>query len=45
LINPPIQNFNMLEFYRAKELIELGEKSTYSKIPQIKRELKKLQVT
>lgn len=44
LINPPIENFNMLEFYRAKELIELGEKATYSKIPQIKRELKNLQI-
>lgn len=44
LINPPIQNFNMLEFYRAQELIELGKKSTYSKIPQIKRELKDLQM-
>ncbi len=44
LINPPIENFNMLEFYRAQELIELGEKSTYSKIPQLKRELKSLQI-
>lgn len=44
IINPPIQNFNMLEFYRSKELIELGEKSTYSLIPQIKKDLKKLQI-
>jgi NTE family protein len=44
IINPSIQNFNMLEFYRSKELIELGEKSTYSKIPQIKKDLKKLQI-
>lgn len=40
LINPPIENFNMLEFYRAKELIQLGEKSTNSKIPLIKKDLK-----
>jgi NTE family protein len=44
LINPQIQNFNMLEFYRAKELIDLGEKSTLSKIPQIKRDLQNLQL-
>lgn len=44
LINPPIQNFNMLEFYRSKELIELGEKSTYSRITQIKKDLRKLQI-
>lgn len=44
IINPPIQDFNMLEFYRSKELIELGEKSTYSKIAQIKKDLRKLQI-
>lgn len=42
LINPPIQNFHMLEFYRSKELIECGEKSTYSKIPNLKKDLKNL---
>lgn len=42
LIDPPIENFNMLEFYRAKELIQLGEQSTYSKITQIKKDLKNL---
>ncbi|MCX8000932.1 MAG: hypothetical protein N3A69_18660, partial [Leptospiraceae bacterium] len=44
IINPPIENFNMLEFYRAKELIELGEKSALSRIPSIKRELKILKI-
>ncbi len=44
IINPPIQDFNMLEFYRSKELIELGEKSTYSKIAQIKKDLRRLQI-
>ncbi|MGB9664442.1 MAG: patatin-like phospholipase family protein [Ignavibacteria bacterium] len=44
LINPPIQDFNMLEFYRSRELIEIGEKSTYSKITQIKKDLRKLQI-
>jgi hypothetical protein len=34
----------MLEFYRAKELIDLGEKSTLSKIPQIKRDLHNIQL-
>lgn len=44
MINPPIQDFNMLEFFRSRELIELGEKSTLSKIPQIKKDLRKLQI-
>ncbi len=44
LINPSVDEFNMLEFYRAKELIEIGEKSAFSKIPQIKKEIKNLEL-
>lgn len=42
LINPHIQNFSMLEFYKAKELITLGEESTLLKIREIKKLLKNL---
>lgn len=42
LINPQVQDFNMLEFHRAKDLIEIGEKTTLTKIAEIKRELRKI---
>lgn len=42
LINPQVQDFNMLEFHRSKELIDIGEKTALTKITEIKRELKRL---
>ena len=37
LISPDINDFKMLEFYRAKELIAIGEKVALAMLPQIKR--------
>jgi len=40
LIKPPIENFGLMEFYKARELIKIGENAMEPVIPLIKQLLK-----